>query len=284
MAAAFEACGGTMPSEAVILAGVAIELLQAYLLIHDDWMDGDEVRRGGPSVHAMLRSAWRDVHMGDAGAILAGDFGSALAQEAIVAMPVVPERITETMRVFARVQREVIVGQILDLRGVGRVEAMHDLKTGSYTVRGPLAMGAILAGASPEQRAALDRFAAPLGIAFQLRDDLLGTFGDPKTTGKPAGGDLRSGKRTALIDALREANDAEGERLFAKVKGRGDQATDDEVSALVVHLAATARPRVEARLKELLDEAERVLASAPFAARGKSALEGAVLALGERES
>jgi geranylgeranyl diphosphate synthase type I len=159
---------------------------------------------------------------------------------------------------------------------------MHDLKTGSYTVRGPLAIGAILAGATPEQRAALDRFASPLGVAFQLRDDLLGTFGDPKTTGKPAGNDLRRGKRTALVAAL--ADDAEAQPLLKRVLGVAE-ASDADVAAVVTRMETSgARARVEARLRELLAAAERELASAPLGALGKGWLHGAVRALGERDS
>ena len=287
IAAAHEACAGQgegPTSEAVVLAGAAIELLQAYLLIHDDWMDGDLVRRGGPSVHAMLRSAYGDPAAGDAAAILAGDYASALAQQALLAMPIAPERVVAAGRAFAKVQREVIAGQLLDMRGAPAegVEAMHDLKTGSYTVRGPLAIGAILAGANADQRAALDRFASPLGIAFQLRDDLLGTFGDPKATGKPAGNDLRRGKRTALVAAL--AEDADADPLTKRVLGVAD-ASDADVAALVARMETSgARARVEGRLRELLAVAEGELAAAPLSALGKRWLLGAVKALGERES
>jgi geranylgeranyl diphosphate synthase type I len=296
VAAANEACGGKAlledgggASEPVVLAGAAIELLQAYLLIHDDWMDGDDVRRGGPSVHAMLRGAYGDIAAGDAAAILAGDYASALAQQALFAMPLPGDRVVEAGRAFARVQREVIAGQLVDLRGtpstghpLAGVESMHDLKTGSYTVRGPLAIGAILAGATPEQRAALDRFASPLGVAFQLRDDLLGTFGDPKTTGKPAGNDLRRGKRTALVAAL--ADDAGAQPLLERVLGVAE-ASDAAVAAVVARMETSgARARVEARLRELLAAAERELASAPLGALGKGWLHGAVRALGERDS
>jgi geranylgeranyl diphosphate synthase type I len=159
---------------------------------------------------------------------------------------------------------------------------MHDLKTGSYTVRGPLALGAIVAGASAPQRASLERFAAPLGVAFQLRDDLLGTFGDPRATGKPAGNDVRRGKRTALVAAL--AGDAEGERLMARALGASG-ASDDDVAKLVARLESSgARAQVEARLRELLSAAERELAAGHFTSRGKAWLQGAVTALGERES
>jgi geranylgeranyl diphosphate synthase type I len=289
VAAAYEACGGSLveaagSSEAVVLAGAAIELLQAYLLIHDDWMDGDDVRRGGPSVHAMLRSAYGDLAAGDAAAILAGDYASALAQQALFAVPLPADRVVEAGRAFANVQREVIAGQLIDMRGGAHagVESMHDLKTGSYTVRGPLAIGAILAGASAEQRVALDRFAAPLGVAFQLRDDLLGTFGDPQATGKPAGNDVRRGKRTALAAAL--ADDAEARPLMERAFGVVN-ASDADVAALVARMEASgARGRVEARLRELLALAERELASAPLGAQGKVWLQGAVKALGERDS
>lgn len=285
IAAAHEACGGSHSAshEAVILAGVAVELLQTYLLIHDDWMDGDLVRRGGPSVHAMLRETYGDAAQGDATAVLAGDYASALAQEALASMPIPAERVAEAARAFARIQRDVILGQLLDLRGApGGVEAMHDLKTGSYTVRGPLALGAIVAGASAEQRASLDRFAAPLGVAFQLRDDLLGTFGDPRATGKPAGNDVRSGKRTALVAAL--AGDPEGERLMARALGVAG-ASEGDVAKLVARMEASgARAKVEARLQELLSAADRELAAGHFTSRGKSWLQGAVKALGERDS
>jgi geranylgeranyl diphosphate synthase type I len=286
IAAAHAACGGTrsVSNEAVLLAGAAIELLQTYLLIHDDWMDGDLVRRGGPSVHAMLRATYGSDAEGDAAAILAGDYASAMAQEALASMPLPTDRVAEAARAFARIQRDVIRGQLLDLHGASgaAVEAMHDLKTGSYTVRGPLALGAIVAGGTSDQRAALDRFSAPLGIAFQLRDDLLGTFGDPRATGKPAGNDLRRGKRTALVAAL--AGDAEGERLMARVFG-APSATEADVASLVARMEASgARARVEARLRDLLGAAERELAAAPLSATGKAWLEGAVKALGERDS
>jgi geranylgeranyl diphosphate synthase type I len=282
VAAAHEACGGDAASEAVVLAGAAIELLQTYLLIHDDWMDDDDVRRGGPSVHAMLRKTAKTPHEGDAAAILAGDYASALAQEAIFSIALAGDRVVEAGRMFARVQREVIAGQLLDMAGAppGGVESMHDLKTGSYTVRGPLAIGAILAGASLEQRASLDRFASPLGVAFQLRDDLLGTFGDPKATGKPAGNDLRRGKRTALVEAADA--DREARSLMERVFGNA-AAREDDVAALMARLEASgARAQVEARLSALLATAGRELDSAPLSVRGKSWLRGAITALGER--
>ena len=291
LAAAYQACGGEGGAERVVLAGLALELLQAYLLIHDDWMDDDDVRRGGPSVHAMLRIAFGSIRMGDSAAILAGDHASALAQEVLLSVPAPAERVLEAAQLFARIQEDVVYGQLLDLRAGARhdaasgpedVEAMHDLKTGSYTVRGPIALGAILAGASAEQRRGLAAYAHPLGIAFQLRDDLLGTFGEAKTTGKPVGNDLRQGKRTALVAEL--ATDADAQRLLPRVLGVVD-APDEEVAALLARMVACgAKRRVEARLDALLATARAALVVAPIEGSTRAVLLGSVLALGERES
>jgi geranylgeranyl diphosphate synthase type I len=146
-------------------------------------------------------------------------------------------------------QDEVIAGQVLDIRGGAAtahdVEVVHILKTASYSVRGPVVMGARLAGAGDAQVAALEAFAQPLGVAFQLRDDVMGAFGDARAMGKPSGSDLREGKRTALVvDALRDPRVAE---RLQRVLGRSD-ASDGDVAAAVAALEdCGARTRVEER-------------------------------------
>ena len=155
------------------------------------------------------------------------------------------------------------------------VEVVHALKTASYTVTGPLLVGAALAGADDARAAGLERFGRPLGIAFQLRDDLLGTFGDPAATGKPIHNDIRQGKRTALVAEL--CRDAAGQRVFAS----GD------VDAIVKAMETSgAKSRVEARVRELLAESRSALAAiAPsLSESGRTLLDGAVSALGERAS
>jgi geranylgeranyl diphosphate synthase type I len=244
-----------------------------------------------------------DARLGDAAAILAGDFGSGMAQEALLSVDVAPARVLEAARVFARIQEDVVRGQLLDVVGSldpvrtpggacdersessdgdvnAQVEMKHDLKTVSYTVRGPLAMGAALAGASPARVDALDRFARPLGVAFQLRDDLLGVFGDGAATGKPVGSDLREGKRTALVAAAME--DREASRLLPRVLGVSD-APDEEVHALVRRIEASgAKGRVEARIDALVAEARVALDGAPFDEGARDVLSGAAAALGDR--
>lgn len=288
VAAAYVAAGGEGGPERVAPALVAIELLQGYLLAHDDWMDDDDVRRGGPTVHAALRERFGGARDGAVGAVLAGDLAAGWSLAALGETGVAPERVAAAARVFGRMQVDVVLGQTLDVfakeRSFALVEAMHDKKTGSYTVRGPLAVGAALAGASARVAASLEAFAAPLGVAFQLRDDLLGAFGDPRATGKPAGGDLRRGKHTALVAALVEAGTDADRALVARVTASGD-ASIEEVETLLARLVATgARARVEVRLRALLDEAKSRLAAAELPPDGASLLAGAADALGERAS
>jgi geranylgeranyl diphosphate synthase, type I len=285
VAAAYEACGGPGGPAPVLWAGISMEILQTYLLIHDDWMDGDETRRGGPSVHASLRARFGSAAAGDATAILAGDYGAALALEALMRVEVDPARLALATREMARMQCDVVLGQMLDVRGAASnpkdVEAMHALKTASYTARGPLLLGAALAGATADQRAALEAAAAPLGVAFQLRDDLLGAFGDPARTGKPKGGDLRQGKRNSLL--LELTKDPEAFGRVETVLGK-PEATDAAIDlALEAMVRSGAKERVEKRLGALLLDARSILARAPLVDPGRGLLIGAVDALGMRE-
>jgi geranylgeranyl diphosphate synthase, type I len=283
LAAAYEACGGEGGAEAVAPAGLALELLQAYLLVHDDWMDGDEVRRGGPSVPAMMRARFGGPRA-DAMSVLAGDLAAAWAHAALLELTLAPERVVLAARELARVEEEVIQGQILDVGGdarhSGEVEAMHALKSASYSVRGPVVMGARLAGASEAQVAALEAFGRPLGVAFQLRDDVLGVFGDAGVMGKPAGNDLRAGKRTAIVvEAMRDPRAAE---LLACVLGRRDASEGDVRAAVGAIEACGARARVEGRLSALVGESRTALAQAALAPVGRALLARAVEALTER--
>ena len=250
-------------------AGAALELMQSYLLIHDDWMDGDEERRGGPSVHAALRDEHGgDAHLGASLAILAGNLASAQAWELLSQAVRGEAERDRALEVFLRMHQEVVFGQQLDLLATEDVSLMQQLKTGSYTVRGPLALGAVLAGADDAQLQTLEAYGAPLGEAFQMRDDLLGTFGDPGTTGKPAGNDLKAGKRTALVRAAEERGSAEERAILGSVLGRED--ADDAALARAARAleSSGARAAVEARLAALLEDARRALEGARLSAVG----------------
>lgn len=282
LTAAYEGYRGPGRADDVVMAGVALELLQSFFLIHDDWMDNDDIRRGGPSVHAMLREAFGSRSVGDATAIISGDYAAALANEALMAVAAAPARVMEALRLMAEMQEDVCFGQVMDVRGrCAEVERIHDLKTGSYTVRGPMAMGAALAGATSDEQAALAHFAKPLGVAFQIRDDILGTFGASEKTGKPAGNDLRQGKRTALVAEL--DGDPAARPLLERGFGRAD-ADEADVQALTRYLVESgARARAEARLEGLMEQALRRLGTLAMNVHGKHILEGAVLALALRE-
>ena len=273
----------------VAMGMAAVEILQSYLLVHDDWMDHDAVRRGAPSVHMALRGRLGDEASGDAAAILAGDYGCGLAQEALCEVDLPPAAVLRAVQVFARVQVDVVIGQLAELEGTRRheharpsVELVHELKTASYTVTGPLTLGAALGGAGEETLSELARFGRPLGIAFQLRDDLLGVFGDSSATGKPVYGDLREGKRTALVAELRA--DGPSKELLARALGKAD-ASEEDLAAIVARMEASgARARVEARVEELLGEARDALAALRVEGVAGPALEGAVGALGQRST
>ncbi len=293
LAIAYEGVGGEGGAERTVMAQVAMELLQTYLLIHDDWMDGDATRRGGPSVHMVLQKHFSDEHAGNSGAILAGDHAAALSQKAFFECDVAPAHLVRAARAFASMQVSVVLGQTMDVfapvlpssaaLGRERVEAIHTLKTGSYTVGGPLAVGALLGGADDAVVASLLRFAEPVGVAFQLRDDLLGTFGDPARTGKPRGSDLRNGKRTALLAELYADAPALATRI-AEAGLRGAANAEDVAEATRVLEADGGKSRVEARSAELLSRGERLLSDVPITANARELLRGAVRAFGERES
>lgn len=270
--------------EAALDAGVALELLQAYFLIHDDWMDGDATRRGGPSVHTLLTRRFEDRHKGEASAILAGDYGLALATGVLAGLRISEKLHQPLFGCFARMQRSAVLGQQIDIIARAEdVEQAYSLKTGSYTVHGPLELGAILAGGSASMLGSLERFAAPLGIAFQLRDDLLGAFGEPKQTGKPLGNDIRAGKRTVLfLKAMGAARGAD-RQLLKRVVGSAS-AKDSEVRAVLSVFERTgARAEVEARVSELAKQAIGALGRT-VTPRGRELLRQAVHTLTDRRA
>jgi geranylgeranyl diphosphate synthase type I len=187
--------------------------------------------------------------------------------------------------VFAQIQQDAIRGQQIDLVGkADNIEVMHDLKTGSYTVRGPMLLGATLAGASPDVLSRLGRFAQPLGVAFQLRDDLLGAFASPKDTGKPFGSDIRSGKKTALVDEAFSRVGPADRHTLTETLGRRD-ATDTEVKAVVaLYERCGAREAVERRLAQLVKKAVGALSGGGLSKKGAAWLLGAATALTARQN
>ena len=209
--------GGADNDEA-LLAASALEFLQACALIHDDVMDGSDTRRGLPAAHRRFASLHRSASwlgspeaFGVGAAILLGDLCLSWADQLLLESGLPAPDLARAKTVYDEMRTELMAGQYLDLleqaRGGGDAErAMRVVryKSAKYTIERPLHLGAALAGASPEIAEAYTGYGLPLGEAFQLRDDVLGVFGDPEQTGKPAGDDLREGKRTVLIATTME--------------------------------------------------------------------------------
>jgi geranylgeranyl diphosphate synthase type I len=199
--------------EAVLRAAAALELLQACALVHDDLMDDSPLRRGAPSLHETFSQRHRaGGHQGDpaafgvSAALLAGDLALVWADDLWETSGVGATARRRAHPIWRAMRTEMAAGQYLDLYGQASqstapamsLQIAH-LKGGAYTVERPLLLGAALAGAGGRTVAALRQAGRAAGLAFQLRDDLLGVFGDPERTGKPAGEDVRCGKSTYLI-------------------------------------------------------------------------------------
>jgi len=208
---------------ALLRACASLELLHASALVHDDYMDASDTRRGRPATHrAFAREhvadgwAGNSEQYGAAAAILLGDLLLSWADELLRRCGLPLERVMAALDVFDLTRSEVIAGQFLDVsaqaRGAADVDAAMTVlryKSAKYSIERPLHVGAALAGASETALGELTSFGLPIGEAFQLRDDLLGVFGDPVATGKPAGDDLVEGKRTVLVALALDAAPAE---------------------------------------------------------------------------
>lgn len=280
LVAAYAGAAPRASLEPALVAAVSLELLQSYLLIQDDWMDADPVRRGGPSAHASLAHTFGDAHLGACSAILSGDLTWGLAVRTLAGARVNASRKLRALDLFCAVHQDVVIGQQIDMLGRAEdVEAMHRLKTGSYTVRGPLLLGATLAGAPKATMAALAQYADPLGVAFQLRDDLLGAFAKEAETGKREGNDLRAGKRTALLAAAEGRMTPDDRAALDHVFGQA-AASDEDVRAATAALERCgARAAVEERLRGLCAEAAGLAARLPLSERARRILAGAASAL-----
>ncbi|MFE9101565.1 polyprenyl synthetase family protein [Actinomadura geliboluensis] len=281
----WRAAGGE-DSPGIVAAAASLELLQASALVHDDVMDSSDTRRGQPSAHRRFEALHRaqgwpgDAEaFGGGAAILLGDLCLAWSSEMFetCGLDAGPRR--RGRAVYDLMRTEVMCGQYLDMLEGTRGEAtvatalrVVEYKSAKYTIERPLHLGAVLAGARPDVTAALTGYGLPLGIAFQLRDDVLGVFGDPAETGKPAGDDLREGKRTVLIAlTLERASAAQADAVLRRL---GDPALDrpgvDELRTIIEETGGLAA--CEAMIERYLREAERSLAAAPVTAEAREAL------------
>ncbi len=268
----------------VIQAGVALELLQAYFLIHDDWMDRDEVRRGGPSVHSWLTTKIGDTHLGAAAGVLTGDYALALATHMLSRVPSPKQHAQGIWGCFARMQLDAVAGQQRDLLGAEDVLLTYRLKTASYSVHGPLELGARMAGAAAPLLRALKKFALPTGLAFQIRDDLLNAFGEPSVTGKPLGSDLTEGKRTLLVMTALNTLRGPARTAFLTAFNRRKATLRQRTLALEALQASGAVEVLELEILKLAAAGERALHSPRVPPAGRELLRAATASLLARNS
>lgn len=259
----------------------ALEIFQSAALVHDDLIDNSDTRRGRPAAHRALEQQHRFLtwsgdaeEFGRASAILLGDLLVAWSDDLLeLALSEHPQA-RYVRREYARMRRDVTTGQFLDIaeesawrvnptgEHADRALRIASLKSARYSIEQPLLLGAILAGADDAQQGALRRFGRPIGMAFQLRDDVLGVFGDESTTGKPAGDDLREGKRTVLIAFTRERLDESARRVLDELLG-DPELMPAQVSALQATIVETgALARVEELIAAYAKEADRALSGA----------------------
>ena len=270
-------------SDDIVRAAASLELLHTFAIVHDDIMDASKERRGAPTSFA---------EHGVNVALLVGDLALVLADEAIMASGFDARTLAVSFEAYSRMRQEVIAGQYLDLKAAGKpsiteAEARRValLKSGRYSIQEPLAIGASLAGAPPVLRRRLADFGEPLGEAFQQRDDLLGTFGDPASLGKPIDSDIREGKRHVLYaKALAGLHGAE-RRTLTELWGGGDALTDDDVRGLRRLLEISgAREGTEALLQRLADSARTRLDALPINSDARAALRELALQSTDRQS
>lgn len=282
--------GAEDADDAVVTAASALELFQAAALVHDDLIDGSDTRRGHPSVHRRFATIHAEAGwaggpeaFGLAAAVLLGDLLLGWSDELLGHAGLSPAAARRARPVFERMRTEVGGGQYLDVLAQADVPAdpvaqadrarrVIRFKSARYSVEHPLLLGAAIADAGDEARGSFAAYGMALGEAFQLRDDILGVFGDPERTGKPAGDDLREGKRTLLVAyALERAGDDQRRTLDAALGDPDlDAARVETLREIIVGTGALAR--VESLVDTLVGDAAAALASAPVSDDGRKAL------------
>jgi geranylgeranyl diphosphate synthase, type I len=266
----------------------ALELLHASALVHDDVIDGSATRRGRPTTHVQFAALNRDRRwrgpadqFGISAAILLGDLALAWADDIVAGIDLPADARRRVQRVWVDIRTELLGGQYLDIvaeasaaESIASAMNVNTYKTASYTVTRPLQLGVAAAADRPDVHALFHDVGTDLGIAFQLRDDVLGVFGDPAVTGKPSGDDLRSGKRTVLLATaveLADKSDAAAAKLLRASIGTDLSDTQvAELCAMIERVGALAE--VEQQIDALTRRALTTLADAPIHAAAKTGL------------
>ena len=289
---------GASDNDHIVKAAASLEFLQACALIHDDVMDDSDTRRGKPAAHKQFMALhqsheWNSsaVRFGDGAAILIGDLALSWADEMLLTSGLSNEQLSRAKRIYDIMRTELMAGQYLDLleqvRGNTTVESSRTViryKSAKYTIERPLHMGANIAGASSHHQQILSDYGLALGEAFQLRDDVLGIFGDAIVTGKPAGDDLREGKQTMLVARARDLSSGESLTEFNKLFGQPDLNGDqiEDLQTIISDCGALAE--IEAQIDELTALALDSIQDATIADDAREALQLLAVMATKRET
>ncbi|MEO7371322.1 MAG: polyprenyl synthetase family protein [Ilumatobacteraceae bacterium] len=277
----FVGAGGAPDDPRITDAGAALELMHAFALFHDDVMDDADSRRGTPTTHTVFAAAhaaagWagESRRFGEGVAILVGDLAFVMADQLLLDAP------RDAWVIWNELRTELNIGQLLDIVGsvrgdrrLDKAERICRYKSGKYTVERPLHLGAVLAAPnrSDELLPALSAYGLPLGDAFQMRDDVMGAFGDEAVTGKPVGGDLREGKPTPLLARAVAAAD-ESQRAVLDRVGAADLDDSDVASMQQAIVDTGALAALEAQIASLTDEAISAIEVAPITSESRDEL------------
>lgn len=270
--------GGTDCDEA-IRACASLEFLQACALIHDDVMDDSDTRRGLPAVHRRAQSWHAEAgwfgdseQFGHATAILLGDLCLSWADQMLYACGLAHEQLLNAKPTYDVMRTELMAGQYLDIVSQARSQPsvqrsllVARYKSAKYTIERPLQLGGALAGADRTLIDAMSGFGLPLGEAFQLRDDVLGVFGDPGQTGKPAGDDIREGKQTFLIATALERCDDLGRQTLTAALGNPNLDSPTLAAARDIIVDSGALAATETQIEQQFGVAMETLAAMPLA-------------------
>lgn len=287
---------GGADNEETLVAVASLELLHACALIHDDLMDGSDTRRGLPSVHRLFAGMHREEEwVGDpeafglSSAILLGDLCLVWADQMFHRSGISVDAMLAAQSLHDEMRVELMAGQYLDVleqslatQSIDRSMRVARYKSGKYTVERPLHFGARLAGSNEEILTAYSNYGLPLGEAFQLRDDILGVFGDPSQTGKPAGDDLREGKRTVLIAATLDRADNVQTHQMRRLLGDPGLDSNGVETLREIILQTGALAYVEQLIDSLMTESLDALRAAPIDEEARHVLHDLAVAATRR--
>ena len=277
--------GGKNKTEA-LKTSIAIELAHSYLLIHDDIIDQDDIRRGDLSMHYKYEKEHKSrvknsnlKHFGISMGIIVGDLASTFGYEILINSDFSLDLKIKAISKLNYIIANTIAGEALDVIlaeypnvKIDRVFEMQKYKTAKYTIEGPLHLGAILAGADEKFLESLSKFAVPVGIAFQIQDDIIGIFGDEKKIGKPVGSDIKEGKKTFLISKAMEKADDDQKNILNSALGNENISIEDVDKVRNIIIKTGSLEFSKAKAQELINDAKKSLNDSDISEENKKFL------------